>query len=136
MTDVPQNVDPRGLIAALERAGWTWSGGRPDGPGAYVRMRWPDAIWNRDASLTIPLDPNAGDYCDLLQATVAELTLAVKRGRLAGLVLADSIPGDISGIVALAIRSAGTRWRSGSDEEYYRGLADAAIAAMQEASLT
>ncbi len=78
-------VDPDELIAALETAGWTRIGRKP---GVYARLSWPPA-WKKTTTLLVPLDPDAPDFTDLMNAVLAELALAVDRGRLAELALAE-----------------------------------------------
>lgn len=81
-----EKVDPNALVAAMERGGWIRRGGRA---GSYVRMSWPPAVSNQGVSILIPLNPEAADYADLLQAVLAQLSRAAERGRAAGEVLAS-----------------------------------------------
>jgi hypothetical protein len=81
----PVTVDPAGLVAAMKAAGFTEFGGRP---GVYVRMRWPAGAAAAGRWLMVPLDRQAGDFADLMDAAIAELALAAASGRAATAVLA------------------------------------------------
>jgi hypothetical protein len=67
------------LIEALQRCGLEEVGRRT---GAYVRMLWPD----EQRSLLIPLNPDAPDYPDIMNAIRRELAIHVRRGRTASAV--------------------------------------------------
>lgn len=85
MTSVdPVTVDPQGLVAAMEAAGFLPIGGRE---GTYARMQWPAGGLMHHWVL-VPLDKSAGDFADLMDAALAELTLVATSGRVAGEVLA------------------------------------------------
>lgn len=81
------------LVAALEKAGWSRVGGRD---GSYVRLRWPAPAWTQGVSLLVPLDPDAGDFTDLLGAARRELELIAERGRLVGEAFAELGKSDVS----------------------------------------
>ncbi|WP_344172746.1 hypothetical protein [Pilimelia columellifera] len=63
------------------RAGWRKVGGRS---GAYVRLAEPDSERHH---VLVPVDPTAGDYQDLIDATVGDLRHRAETGRRAQLVL-------------------------------------------------
>ncbi len=95
-------VQPDDLVAALLAAGWTTAGGQA---GKYTRLNWPITPDGRPRSAIVPLDPSFGDYGDLLNGTLAELTLLAQLGALAGQVLATVLPNTV-----FVTTDGGTHW--------------------------
>lgn len=75
----PANIDPARLTLLLERAGWRLAGGRR---GVFNRMEPPvnsGSITVRPWSLLIPLDRQAGDFSESMQAALADAATRTNR---------------------------------------------------------
>lgn len=73
-------MDPVRLIEALKLCGLDQIGKRT---GVYVRLGWPDT----NQTLMIPLDPDAPEFRESMDAVRRELRLYVRQGRTARAVL-------------------------------------------------
>lgn len=70
---LPAQIDPKKLLVLLLNEGWRTAGGREN---VYVRIRPPEAeegIFPQRWSLLVPLNREAPDYSDLMNAALVEL---------------------------------------------------------------
>lgn len=81
----PATISPKGLLAALEDAGFTVHA--TGNGGFYARMNWPVGSPQHSATLLVPLDQTAPEYGDMVGVVLRELEKAATAGRAASHVL-------------------------------------------------